>query len=82
MRGRRGCDEEMKSLKGEDNETQEDEERVVRLTCKSVRGQVHTGANKARTRQKKKFRSKRKTTMMMMGTKVGGKSTRKPICEE
>lgn len=37
MRARRGCDEEMKRMKGEDNETEEDEECVVRLTCKSER---------------------------------------------
>lgn len=38
MRGRRGCHEETKRMKGEDNETEEDEECVVTLTCKSVKG--------------------------------------------
>lgn len=46
--------EETKRMKGADNGTEEDEERVVRLTCKSVRGQVQTGTNKASTRQNDK----------------------------
>lgn len=37
MSARRGCDEVTKRMKAEDNETEEDEERVVRLTCNSER---------------------------------------------
>lgn len=55
MRGRRGCGEKTKKMKGEDNETEEDKERVVTLICKSVRGQVRTRTKQGHDRRKMKM---------------------------
>lgn len=71
MVAKRGCEEETKRMKGEDNETEEDEECVVTLICKSVRAQGAGLTQQGPSGKKERKKKKESVT----GNKVGEIST-------